>query len=101
MRFAGKVAVITGGASGIGLATAQRLHGEGAAVVIADLSDEAGEAVARELGERCVYQHADVADYDQVAALMARAVQAFGGLDIVFNNAGVGSFAATPDLTVE
>lgn len=101
MRFAGKVAVITGGASGIGLATARRLHGEGAAVVIADLSDEAGEAVARELGERCVYQHADVADYDQVAALMARAVQAFGGLDIVFNNAGVGSFAATPDLTVE
>ena len=101
MRFAGKVAVITGGASGIGLATARRLHGEGAAVVIADLSDEAGAAAAAELGDRAVYQHADVADYDQVEALMGRAVQAFGGLDIVFNNAGIGSFAAAPDLALE
>ena len=102
MRFAGKVVVITGGASGIGLAAVRRFHGEGAAVVIADINDAAGEAVARELGaERCRYRHADVAVWDEVEVLMAAAAEAFGGLDIVFNNAGVGSFAATPDLTVE
>lgn len=101
MRFESKVAVVTGGASGIGLATARRLHAEGACVVISDVSDEAGEAAAAALGDRACYQHADVADYDQVEALMARAEAAFGGLDIVFNNAGIGSFAAAPDLSVE
>ena len=102
MRFANKVAVVTGGASGIGLATARRFHGEGAAVVIADLSDELGAAAARELGpERCLYHHANVAAWDDVEGLMRRAAEAFGGLDILVNNAGVGSFAATPDLAVE
>ena len=102
MRFAGKVVVVTGGASGIGLAAVRRFHGEGAAVVIADINDVAGEAVAGELGgERCRYRHADVAVWSEVEALMGAAAEAFGGLDIVFNNAGVGSFAATPDLTVE
>ena len=99
MRFAGKVAVITGGASGIGLATVGRLHAEGAAVVIADIADEAGERVARDLGDLAIYQHTDVADFDQVEALIARAEATFGGLDILFNNAGIGSFAAIPELT--
>ncbi|MBL8773259.1 MAG: SDR family oxidoreductase [Phenylobacterium sp.] len=99
MRFEGKVAVVTGGASGIGLAAARRFHAEGAAVVVSDVNDDAGRAVAAELGQdRAIYQHADVADWAQVEALAARAEDAFGGLDVMFNNAGVGSFAATPDL---
>jgi meso-butanediol dehydrogenase/(S,S)-butanediol dehydrogenase/diacetyl reductase len=102
MRFANKVAVVTGGASGIGLAAARRFHAEGAAVVIADLNDELGEAAVRELGpERCLHHHANVAVWAEVEALMRRAAEAFGGLDILVNNAGVGSFAATPDLPVE
>jgi meso-butanediol dehydrogenase/(S,S)-butanediol dehydrogenase/diacetyl reductase len=101
MRFDGKVAVITGGASGIGLATARRLHAEGAAVVIADLNDDLGEAAAGALGERALYRHADVAVWDDVEALIEDAVQTFGGLDVLFNNAGVGSFGQTPDLEIE
>ena len=80
MRFHGKVVVITGGASGIGLAAARRFHGEGAAVVIGDLSDDLGAAVVRELGsERALYQHADVAAWTDVEALMRRAADSFGG----------------------
>ncbi|HWF76756.1 MAG TPA: SDR family NAD(P)-dependent oxidoreductase [Caulobacteraceae bacterium] len=102
MRFDGKVVVITGGASGIGLAAARRFHREGAKVVIADLNDELGAAVVRELGsERALYHHADVAAWPEVEALMQRAAKAFGGLDVLFNNAGVGSFATTPNLSVD
>lgn len=102
MRFEGKIAVVTGGASGIGLATVQRLHREGATIVIADVNGAAGAAVVAELGpQRCLYQHTDVASWDEIQTLMARTVEAFGGLDILFNNAGVGAFGATPDLSVE
>src|SRR5690348_13827362 len=102
MRFTNKVVVITGGASGIGLASARRFHGEGAMVVIADVNDDQGQAVAAGLGEgRCVYQHTDVAVWEEVEALVERAAAEFGGLDVLFNNAGVGAFGATPDLAVE
>jgi meso-butanediol dehydrogenase/(S,S)-butanediol dehydrogenase/diacetyl reductase len=102
MRFEGKVAVVTGGSSGIGAASVRRFHAEGAAVVIADINDEAGAALAAELGAgRAVYQRTNVADFAQVEALMARAVASFGRLDILFNNAGVGGRAAIPDLTIE
>jgi len=102
MRFSGKVAVVTGGASGIGLAAARRFHSEGAAVVIADMNAELGAAAMAELGtERCLFAPTDVADWDQVQALVAAAEQRFGGLDILFNNAGVGSFANTADLSVD
>ena len=102
MRFDGKVVVITGGASGIGLAAARRFHSEGASVVVADLNDELGATVVRELGpERVLYQHADVAEWTDVEALMRRAAEAFGGLDVLFNNAGVGSFGVTPDLAID
>lgn len=101
MRFENKVVVVTGGASGIGLAAVRRFHAEGASVVIADLNDEAGQAEATALGDRARYQHTDVSEWPQVEALMAAAAEAFGGVDILFNNAGIGSFSATPDLPVE
>ncbi len=101
MRFENKVVVVTGGASGIGLAAARRFHAEGASVVIADLNDEAGAAEAAALGDRARYQHTDVADWPQVEALMAVAADGFGGVDVLFNNAGIGSFGATPDLPIE
>lgn len=102
MRFSGKVAVITGGASGIGAATARRLHAEGASVMIADLNRELGEALCAELGDgRARFQACDVADPADVEALMQAACDAWGRLDILFNNAGVGSFSTTPDLPVE
>ena len=102
MRFSGKVAVVTGGASGIGLAAARRFHSDGAVVVIADMNAELGAAAMAELGaERCLFAPTDVADWDQVQALIAAAEQRFGGLDILFNNAGVGSFATTDDLSID
>jgi meso-butanediol dehydrogenase / (S,S)-butanediol dehydrogenase / diacetyl reductase len=101
-RFEGKVAVITGGASGIGAAAARLFHGEGASVMIADLNAADGEALAGVLGEgRARFQATDVSDYAQVQRLIDAAVAAFGRLDILFNNAGIGNFSAIPDLSVE
>jgi NAD(P)-dependent dehydrogenase (short-subunit alcohol dehydrogenase family) len=87
----GKVAVVTGGAGGIGQATAKMLVAEGAKVVVADLDADAGAAVAAELGESASFQEADVSDVDQVQAVVDHAVEHFGGLHIMFNNAGIGS----------
>ena len=101
MRFKDKSVVITGGASGIGAAAARRFHAEGAKVVIADLNDTMGEALVAELGAgRALYQHTDVADWPAIEALMQRAVDAYGRLDVLFNNAGIGCFGATPDLDI-
>jgi NAD(P)-dependent dehydrogenase (short-subunit alcohol dehydrogenase family) len=86
-RLDGRVAVITGAASGIGLETARRFAHEGAKVVVADLADEAGQAAADEVGG--IYVHTDVTDEDAVQAMYAAAVAHFGGLDICFNNAGI------------
>ena len=102
MRFSGKVAIVTGGASGIGAATARRLHAEGASILIADVNDPLGEALADNLGAgRALYRHVDVSSWDDVQGMVDGAVSAFGRLDILFNNAGIGSFAATPDVSVE
>ncbi|USU12173.1 SDR family oxidoreductase [Sphingomonadaceae bacterium OTU29THOMA1] len=89
MRFAGKRAVVTGGASGIGRATALRLADEGAQVLIGDIDREAGEALAARPGGAIAFQPTDVTDAAQIEALM-HAADAGGGLDIVFNNAGAG-----------
>jgi len=86
----GKVALVTGGASGIGAATVRRFVREGARVGIVDLQDALGEALAEELGAAAVYQHADVSREADVQAAVDRAVDEFGRLDICFNNAGVG-----------
>ncbi len=86
-RVAGRVAVITGGCSGIGLASARRLAAEGATVVIGDLDAERGPAVAAELGG--AFLATDVTAEDQVRALFALAAERFGAVDVAFNNAGI------------
>jgi NAD(P)-dependent dehydrogenase (short-subunit alcohol dehydrogenase family) len=86
----GKVAVITGGASGIGASTARLFVTEGARVVIADVLDAAGARLAEELRDASVYVHTDVSEEEQVQRAIATATQRFGGLDCVFNNAGFG-----------
>jgi NAD(P)-dependent dehydrogenase (short-subunit alcohol dehydrogenase family) len=86
-RYTGKAAVVTGGASGIGLATARRLAAEGAKVVIADLDEKAGRAAAEEVDG--LYVATDVTDREQVEALFQTTVDRFGSLDLAFNNAGI------------
>lgn len=87
-RFEGRVAVVTGGASGIGEAVVQALHSEGACVIVADVQ-EAGRALAAELGERARFVRTDVTVESDVAAAVDLAVEHFGRLDVMFNNAGV------------
>jgi NAD(P)-dependent dehydrogenase (short-subunit alcohol dehydrogenase family) len=87
-RLEGKRAVITGAASGIGEATARLFASEGASVVLVDVDDVRGQRIAGELGERGCYVHADVSEDGAVARAVATAIDAFGGLDCVFNNAG-------------
>jgi NAD(P)-dependent dehydrogenase (short-subunit alcohol dehydrogenase family) len=86
-RFEGRVAVITGGASGIGLASARRLASEGAKVVIADLSPAEGKAAADEIGGAFI--QTDVTDAEQVENLFHSTVEQFGSVDVAFNNAGI------------
>ena len=86
-RLAGKVAVVTGGCSGIGLATVRRFAEEGAKVVIGDVDDSNGERIAQEVGG--AYVHCDVTSKDEVDALFATAKEKFGSVDIAFNNAGI------------
>ena len=86
-RLDNKVAIITGAASGIGRATAVRFAAEGAKVVVADLADESGTALAGELGG--LYVHVDVADEGSVKAMFDATIDAYGGLDVLFNNAGI------------
>jgi len=88
-ELAGKVAIVTGGASGIGRGIAERFLAEGARVVIADMDRERGEALAGQLGAGATFRLADVSDPGQVGALVESAVATFGGLDIMVNNAGV------------
>ncbi len=92
-RLDGKVAVITGAASGIGAATAKRFAAEGAAVVVGDLNEAGGRAVVEaclQAGGRAAFQPVDVSREADVAALLRRAVDDYGRLDVLFNNAGLG-----------
>ena len=89
-RLDGKIAVVTGGCSGIGRATVERFVAEGGRVLLADINDDAGGEIARGFGEVVRYRHCDVMQEADIAATMQAAVDAFGGLDIVFNNAGAG-----------
>jgi len=96
-RLDGKVAIITGGASGIGEGTVKLFVGHGAKVVIADVQDQAGERIARELGENVVYQHTDVSKEADIEAMINLAVSKFGRLDCLFNNAGFGGVSGEID----
>jgi xanthoxin dehydrogenase len=99
-RLEGKVALVTGGASGIGEATIRLFAAEGARVVVADIQDERGEAIAQELADVAIYRHMNVTDETQVAAAIDAAVQEFGRIDCVYANAGIvgalGSIAELP-----
>jgi NAD(P)-dependent dehydrogenase (short-subunit alcohol dehydrogenase family) len=87
-RLDGKVAVITGATSGIGLRTAEVFVAEGARTVIAGRRVAEGEALAKRLGAQCIFLKTDVTDEEQIRALIACAVTQFGRLDCLFNNAG-------------
>lgn len=86
-RLASKTAVVTGGCSGIGLATARRFAEEQANVVVADIDDDRGRQLADELGG--IYRHTDVTNARQVEGLFAAAHETYGSVDVAFNNAGV------------
>ena len=94
-RLEGRVAIVTGGASGLGEATVRRFREEGASVLVADVADELGKALTEELGEGVVYEHCDVTQEDAVAAAVATALDRWGQLDVMFNNAGVGGDPAS------
>src|SRR5215472_12778820 len=95
----GKVAVVTGGASGIGKGIATRLVAEGARVIIADIQRDAMEATAAEIGAVGVLT--DVSDAQSVADLARTAVDSFGAIHVVCNNAGIGPLAPVADLTLD
>lgn len=95
----GKVAIITGGASGMGAEDARLFVSEGAQVLIADLNVDAGEALAAELGEAAVFQRLNVTDEDDWTAAVDVAVAKFGKLDVLVNNAGILSMHATEETT--
>lgn len=94
--FAGKTAVITGGASGIGRGLAERFLAEGMNVVIADIEENVMQDTARELG--CTGIRTDVTSAESVEALAARTIELFGAVHLVCNNAGVGAFCRIADL---
>jgi NAD(P)-dependent dehydrogenase (short-subunit alcohol dehydrogenase family) len=86
----GKVAIVTGGANGLGRGMVELFVAEGARVVIADVNADAGTALAHEVGDAAVFQRVDVSDPEQVQAAVDLAVSQFGGLHVMCNNAGVG-----------
>lgn len=100
MKLNGKIAIVTGGASGIGKACAEKFASEGAVVVIADIQEEPGRAVAEALRGRFI--KTDVTDPNAVQSLIAQTVDAFGSLDILMNNAGIdGEQKPIADCTLE
>jgi len=105
MRLKDKVAIVTGGASGIGEATVLDMIAEGARVVIADMDQDRGEALAARLNDThegsAVFQPVDVTDENQVQTLFETTVSRLGSVDVVFNNAGIGGMAAADSYPLE
>ena len=89
-KLEGRIAVITGGASGIGKAAVKQFVSEGARVVFGDIQDEPGEKLADESGEHVLFKHTDVTREEDIQGLVTIAVEKFGRLDCIFNNAAVG-----------
>ena len=96
-RVEGKVAIVTGAASGMGRADAQLLVEQGAKVVLADLNDVDGQAAAAEIGENALYLHLDVTNEENWVSVVAQTLEAFGKLDILVNNAGMMSLGTVVD----
>jgi meso-butanediol dehydrogenase/(S,S)-butanediol dehydrogenase/diacetyl reductase len=94
-----EVAIVTGGASGIGEATVEEFVAKGATVVCSDVDEDAGAAVAERVG--CDFHVADVTDYEQVLDLVEYAVEEHGKLDVIVNNAGVGSETSVGEMSIE
>lgn len=94
-----KIAIITGGSSGIGKATAEEFLTEGAEVVIADIDEDRGSAVAEELG--CGFVRTDVGEYEQVEKLVESTVEKQGQLDVMVNNAGIGSETSIQEMDLD
>ena len=104
MRLEGKVAIVTGGANGIGEATVRDMVNEGAKVIIADIDDEKGKALAEEFnkdGKKAAYCNTDVNKEAEVEAMVKLAKDEFGKLDILFSNAGIGNLVPTAELELE
>ena len=101
VSLAGKVAIVTGGASGLGRGIAEKFAAEGANVVIADVNDDLGRDVAAQCGSRACFHHANIADAADVEALVQAAVDRFGGLDVMVNNAGISSKMHKSFLTAD
>jgi len=101
MRLANERAIVTGGASGFGEGIVRRFLAEGAKVAIADLDEAKAKALADELGPACIAVRTDVADGASVEALFAAVTKAFGGVDIIVNNAGMGTTPAPLDTMDE
>jgi NAD(P)-dependent dehydrogenase (short-subunit alcohol dehydrogenase family) len=91
MSMSGNVAIVTGGASGLGRGIVEKFVARGSAVVIADIHDDNGQDVAAQCGPSAWFRHADVSDAADVDSLVAAAVERFGGLDVMVNNAGISS----------
>jgi NAD(P)-dependent dehydrogenase (short-subunit alcohol dehydrogenase family) len=89
VRLDGKVALITGGGSGMGKVASELFAAEGAQVVLTDVNDDAGQATATNIGDAAVYVHADVSKESDAAAMVDAAVERFGRLDVLYNNAGI------------
>lgn len=101
MRLKDKVAIVTGGASGIGEATVRLFVQEGAKVTIADMNEEKGEALAKELGDSTNFVKTNVTNESEVENMVNKTVETFGKLDILFNNAGIGDLHPTDELSFE
>ena len=101
MRLKDKVAIVTGGASGIGRSTTEDMVDEGAKVAIVDLDEEKGESLANELGEKAVFLKADVTDERSVKSVYSSVLDECGKVDVLFNNAGIGSQGASDKLEKE
>src|SRR5436305_9841583 len=93
--LSGKVALVTGGARGIGFATAKELAARGAKVIVVDLHEDAVDQAAAQLGGAAIGLAADVTDHDAMEGVVATAVERFGGLDVIVANAGIASHGAT------
>ena len=100
-RLPNTVAIISGGARGMGAAHARAFVREGARVVIADVLDDEGRALAAELGDTVHYEHLDVTSQSEWEAVVAATIDAFGTVDVLVNNAGIGNMAAIDKYTLE